>query len=143
MLFGATSLLLLTAGCISSDDGSDLNVGEPAVWYVDPQQDLTPESTTFTALVSRMACNGGVTGEVLAPKIDSGPAEVVITFRVAPKKCAYPASCLSNAEVPFEVELGEPLGQRTLVDGECFQKDGAKTTGFCLPNAKRFVPEPD
>ena len=139
-LFGTTTLLLLTAGCSSSDDGSDLSGGEPAVWYVDPRQDMTPESTTFTALVSRMACNSGVTGNVLAPAIDAGPAEIVITFRVGPDERPGAATCQSNDEVPVEVELREPLGQRSLVDGECSQNDGAKTTGFCLPNATRFAP---
>jgi hypothetical protein len=138
-LAGLAVLVLAMAACSPSDDRSDANPGDPAVWYTDPQQDLRPESTTVTALVSRMACNNGVTGEVLAPKIDMGPSEIVITFQVAPKQPGE-ATCPSNAGVPYEVDLGEPIGQRTLVDGECLGDDGAKTTAFCQPNATRFSP---
>jgi hypothetical protein len=36
--------------------------GDDAAWSLKPDQNLQVTSTVFTALVSRMDCNGGVTG---------------------------------------------------------------------------------
>ncbi|MEU4420783.1 hypothetical protein AB0F81_09160 [Actinoplanes sp. NPDC024001] len=94
-------------------------------------------STTFTALVSRLGCNSGVTGEVLAPRIEPRRSEVVVTFSVAAKPPGEVASCQGNDQVPYEVDLGEPLNGRPLVDGQC--RGPAAGTSFCEPDATRFT----
>src|SRR4051794_26856532 len=43
--------------------------GDPAVWVLRPGEDLQRSSTRFTAVVSRLDCNDGVTGQILAPAI--------------------------------------------------------------------------
>jgi hypothetical protein len=112
--------------------------GDAAVWFLAPDQDLQRSSTTFIALVSRLGCNSGVTGQVLEPEIRTSESEVVVTFSVA--KQLGPADCPSNDQVPYEVDLGEPLQARALVDGQCLPGGAAATTSFCVPDATRFRP---
>ena len=118
------ALAALTVACGSEPAGSDPgsgpassgstgsgSAGDAAVWGLGPDPRLAPRATTFTALVSRLGCNDGVTGEVLPPEIRRSGTEVVVTFSVTPKQDG-PASCPGNDEVPFDVDLGEPLGER-------------------------------
>lgn len=49
----------LPASACSS--GAASVVGAPAVWELDGGQNLGNSSTTFTAMVTRLNCNGGVT----------------------------------------------------------------------------------
>ena len=93
-------------------------VGDAAVWDLAPQQELGKSSTKFTALVSRLGCNDGVTGDVVAPDIRVTATEVTVTFRVLPKQIGA-ADCQGNNKVQFEVDFGEPLAGKSLVDGEC------------------------
>jgi hypothetical protein len=113
--------------------------GDAAVWFVKPGQTLQASSTRFTALVSRLGCNSGVTGHVLAPEIHLTRSEVVVTFAVAPKQ-SDAGTCPSNDEVAYEVVLGEPLQGRALVDGQCRPGGEAATTSFCDPESTRFKP---
>jgi len=91
-----------------------------------PDAKPEPSSTTFTVLVARLGCNGGVTGEVLAPEIRMSESEVILTFRVAPKQRGT-ARCPGNDAVPYEVTLSEALRDRALIDGQS--------------GATRFAPE--
>lgn len=127
-----TALASVAAGC-------QLGGGDAAVWELAPDQRLQPSSTTFTALVSRLGCSSGVTGEVLAPEIRLTESEVVVIFSVAPLE-ARSGTCQGNDQVPYQVELGEPLGDRALVDGECLPGREAATTSFCMPDSVRFRP---
>jgi hypothetical protein len=110
--------------------------GDAAVWFLGPDQKLRDSSTRFVAVVSRLGCNGGVTGEVLAPEIRRGESEIVVTFAVDPRQPG-PAPCQGNDPVPYEVDLGEPLGHRSLVDGECLARGEAVSTSFCSSGARR------
>src|SRR5262245_26414387 len=63
------------AGCANQSPATSpaptttLTKGAAAVWQLAPRQDLTGSATRFTALVTRIACNNGVTGEVFAPGV--------------------------------------------------------------------------
>jgi len=96
-------------------------------------------SRTFTALVSRLGCNNGATGQVLAPEIHMSESEVVVTFSVAPKEPGA-ANCLGNDEVAYEVDLGERVLDRELVDGQVLPGGEAVTTSFCVPDSTRYKP---
>ena len=124
------------AGSGSTGSGS---AGDAAVWVLGPDPRLAPSAATFTALVSRLGCNDGVTGEVLPPEIQRSGTEVVVTFRVRPKQDGA-ASCPSNNDVAFDVDLGEPLGDRALVDGACLPGGAAVTTASCVDGPTRFRP---
>jgi hypothetical protein len=125
--FLSLALFASLAACSSSSDESKaISTSSPymesetgaAVWELDTSQPLTDSSTKFTALVSRKACNDGVTGKVVEPRIESTALEVVVTFRVSPQD-PEGANCPGNELVPYTVDLGEELGSRRLVDGQC------------------------
>lgn len=122
----------LLAWCSVEDTSS-------ATWVVGPDQQLTGETTRFTAVVSRVGCSSGVQGEPQAPEISYTESEVQITFRISPR--IDNGTCRGTAGVPFEVELSEPLGDRSLVDGECRPGSAAWATAFCLEEGVRYRPE--
>lgn len=110
---------------------ADAEEGETAVWLLGSEGLPEADSPTFTALVSRLACSGGVTGEVLDPSIEVSADEVVVTFTVGPLpegEGVY--TCQGNTPVPYVVDLGEPLGARPIVDGACRSTEAASTS-FC------------
>ncbi len=92
--------------------------GDVGIWQLPEGTDVTAETTSFTIEVTRLACAGGVTGEVLEPAVEVTDTEVVIVARVGEQKPGE-YTCPSNDWVPVTVNLPEPIGQRQLVDGEC------------------------
>ncbi|MFG1674724.1 hypothetical protein [Micromonospora sp. NPDC049282] len=66
-------------------------------------------------------------------------SEVVVTFSVAPKPPGA-AACPGNNQVSYEVNLGELLRDRALVDGQCLPDGEAVTTSFCATGPTRFRP---
>ncbi len=73
--------------------------GEPAVWFISSHDNVTSASRSFTAYVTRLACNGGVTGAVLRPTIDERDTRIVVTFTVKPSPGAH--TCQGNDRVPW------------------------------------------
>lgn len=145
-LLPVAGVVLGLAGCASEPRGTAPEgpgagpaVGAAAVWVGGPDQELGPSSTVFTALVSRLGCNSGVTGEVLSPDIRVTESDVIVTFSVAPERSGA-ADCQGNDQVPYEVSLPEPLGDRALVDGQCLDGGEAGTTSFCQPDGTRWAP---
>lgn len=110
-----------------------------AVWTVAPGQQLGAETVEFTALVNRVGCNGGVTGEPQEPDARLGDEEVVVTFTVTPGEPAA-ADCQGNDDVAYDVVLPEPLGERRLVDGQCEPEGEASGNSSCRPDGVRYPP---
>jgi heat shock protein HslJ len=110
--------------------------GDTAVWDVDAAIPPAPSSTYFTVMVTRLGCNGGETGKVLEPDVSADGEQVVVTFSVEPMSGG---DCPSNNSVRYVVELGEPLGDRDLVDGACLAGEAAATS-FCSEGAVRWPP---
>lgn len=112
--------------------------GDVAVWDVDVANPPAGTATTVAALVTRLGCSGGETGEILKPVVSADGERVVVTFSVE----ALPDgdyACPGNNSVPYVIELGEPLGDRELVDGACLSGDAASTS-FCAEGAVRWSP---
>jgi len=123
--------------------------GDPDVWmtaagwattnYLPPvAEEVTSESSTFTAQVTRLGCSSGITGEVVAPEIVLFESEIVVTFSVDPVPQGRDYECPGNDQVPYVVELDEPMGQRQLVDGACLPGGAAETTTLCGDGAARW-----
>lgn len=117
---------------------TDPEPGDAAVWVTNSSEPPSPESSTFTALVSRLGCNSGVTGQVLHPGIRASETDIIVTFTVEPDPDG--GDCPTNDLVPFEVYLGQRLGDRVLVDGACSGDEGAGRTSFCDPDGVRWDP---
>ncbi len=135
------SALVMTLGGCGDEDTSagairtstSLQVGATAVWELGSDASLTASSQTFTAMVSRLACSGGETGEVFEPTVESTAEQVMVTFTVAPLP-EGDHTCPGNDRVPFVVDLGEPLGERSLWDGACDTGEATRTS-FCASEA--------
>jgi hypothetical protein len=95
--------------------------------------------STFTAHVERLDCSGGVTGTVFDPRIELRDDEVVITFMVNELPDG-PQLCPGNDQVAVDVDLGEPIGNRMLVDGACASGTEAASTGACSDGSVRWTP---
>ena len=103
---------------------------------VDPP---TVRATTCQVLVTRVGCNGGVTGEVQEPEVELKSNRVIDTFVVSPGEPGS-ADCQGNPEVPFLPTLPEPLANRALVDGQCLTNDEVANTSFCADGGLRYEP---
>lgn len=129
----AITALLFLAGCQSTSPGSEVTAppGEPgdvATWEL--VGSVTPDSTSFTAGVTRLGCAGGKTGTVLAPQVSYEDARIIVTIDVEalPDDMAY--TCQTNDTVEVTVTLTEPVGERVLVDGACLESE-AGGTSYC------------
>ena len=109
--------------------------GEAAVWNIDLERPPSAHDQSFAALVERLGCNNGETGQVLGPKVVEEPHQVVITFEVAPQ--SGEASCPGNRPVEHEVVLTAAVGDRALVDGACLSGPSV-TTSHCLDGGERW-----
>lgn len=109
--------------------------GDPATWDIDRAVPPSPGSSTFTALVQRLGCSGGVTGAVLRPGIVMTDTEVTITFtaEALPPDKVYP--CPGNDPVPYVVDLGQPIGARSLIDGLCVTDPKMRSISMCADSA--------
>ncbi len=96
-----------------------VEAGEAATWDIDPDAPPQPDAASFPVLVTRVACNSGETGEVFRPRIEEAQGTVVVTFAVAPQPVGGSYDCQGNKPVRTEVQLAEPVGDRTVVDGAC------------------------
>jgi hypothetical protein len=55
---------------------------------------MTRSADSFEVRVTRLACNSGETGRVLAPEIELGDSSVVVTFTVVIKRAKATNRCL-------------------------------------------------
>lgn len=125
---------LTQAACNGSDGG------DPALWVLGEEQ-VTGQTQQFVALVSRVGCSGGVTGEVLQPRVSRSDDAVTVRIDVVPLDDGLPRLCPGNDLVPVMVDLGEPIGDRRLVDGVC--SDGAASgMQACAEGGTRWTPPP-
>lgn len=122
------ALLLLLAGC---GEGSSV-----ATWEVDPDDQLTASTTTFSVIVTRTGCSSGEQGQPETPAIEYTETQVRITFRIRP--AIDSGTCEGVPGVPYEVTLSEPIGDRSLVDGECQPGSEAWATAFCMEEGVRY-----
>lgn len=89
-----------------------------AEWAFDPAQPKPGAATqVFDAMVLEMSCNSGqpADGRIVGPQIVKTADTVLVIFAVRPRPGAQ--SCPSNPSTRIRVDLGEHLGQRTLLDG--------------------------
>lgn len=89
----------------------------PATWRLSPDEAPTSDSRTIRVLLTERACASGRSpeGRVLEPQIEYRVDAIFITLRVRSRAGAQ--ECPGNPEYPLTIELGEPLGDRALVDG--------------------------
>lgn len=87
-----------------------------AQWALDPDVELTPETTELPLLVGEVACASGRAAEGrIDVDVEYGDEQLVVTAWVRPLPGAQ--NCPGNPPTPFLLQLDEPLGDRELVNG--------------------------
>lgn len=119
-------------------NSAGIELGDGAVWTVSPGM-VTSDSTEVVAEVRRLGCAGGMTGRVLEPKVVVRGDEIVITFEVATPigRLNTGIVCASNDVKTFVVNLGEPVGDRRLVDGACERRSPVRDP-WCADDGVRW-----
>lgn len=130
VLIGA--VVVAVSGCSSHGDTSSIpsspstpaSVPEsifPATWQLDPAFDRpSPSDTEVHVVVTERQCaNGQRPGDRLQPpEVALSTDAVVVTFLVESLLVTESTvTCPDNPAVPYDVQLGEPLGERDLFDG--------------------------
>ena len=89
----------------------------PATWAWGSPGAPGPATRTFDALVTERACASGrpPVGRVVGPVVASTADVVLVFFGVHPLPGG--GDCQSNPSLRVPVDLGEPLGDRKLLDG--------------------------
>jgi hypothetical protein len=112
-------------GCsLQPDLGPGLGI---ASFRVAPAEDLDATATEIPVRVTERACNSGedARGRIVVAAIDEGDDSVTVTFAIRLRLGAQ--TCPSNPETPFVLELPEPLGDRSLLDGSSIPPRDATT----------------
>ena len=89
----------------------------PARFVLDPEHEPDPAASTLAIQATEMSCASGEAPSgrsVEAVVLDEDEVSVSIVVLVEP--VTGDANCPSNPSFPLEVDLGEPLGDRTVFD---------------------------
>ena len=92
-----------------------------ADFWLDPDAPAPgPDATTLHGIIVERACANGdpPTGRVRPPVVVYGEGTVTITVTVS--ETPGGADCPGNPSVPITIELSQPLGERTILDGSVF-----------------------
>ena len=91
-----------------------------ASWEVDPGHPTQPDATSLTVLATERACASGksMAGRLEAPIVLYAPDTVTIALVVRAEPGGQ--DCQGNSPEPVLVDLGEPLGSRSLFDGSSY-----------------------
>jgi hypothetical protein len=89
---------------------------EIATWVTDPDSAPDPQSSTLDVLVMERSCANGEppVGREIRPVVLSDEDTIEIVVLIEPVKGM--ANCPGNPWYATTIDLGEPLGERTLVD---------------------------
>ncbi len=92
-----------------------------ATWHLPDGAPIPPPGTDrVTAMVSESECTSGrsAAGRIVAPVIVREPQRILVVFAVRPPVPFGPIeACPAPPPTPFDLELGDRLGQRELLDG--------------------------
>ena len=116
-------VLLVVAGGYAT-----LSRTQEAVWVLPASFHADPTSTSLTIFVVEQGCTSGQAPSITEPEVELGASTVTIAVRTR-ERFALSGSCPSNPPTPVEVELGEPLGDRVLVDAYGDLAEGTAPTG--------------
>lgn len=88
-------------------------------WHLDPDAPaIEPSSTSLEVVLNERECVGGqeIGDRLLGPQIVMTESQVFIAFAAEPPP-GDAFDCPGNPDMPFTVELPEPIGDRELVEG--------------------------
>ncbi len=106
-------------------DDRDPKTTEPAVWFLPGEFVPDPAATSITVLVYEQGCTSGqgAEGNTAPPQVEVTPTQVRITVATYIRKGSQ--FCPNHPTAPLVVDIGQPLGNRELVDVNGHIDDGA------------------
>lgn len=109
-----------------------VHTGDPATWSLDPKGEK-PSATAskIKVLVTGVICSSGESRPVLPPSVARSEDRVVITFAVE-KLPPGNYNCKGIPGSPYTVDLGDPIGNRLLVDGLCLGDGPIVKSAYCV-----------
>ena len=95
-------------------------VGAADFWLDPAAPPPGPDATTLQGLIRERSCAGAdpPDGRIQPPVVVFDEASVVVTVTVRQRPGVQ--DCPGNPAVPITIELGQPLGDRTILDGSVF-----------------------
>jgi len=118
-------------------DDRDPRSTEPAFWYLPPGWVADPAATSIEVVVDSPQCASGVApGDRMAPpQVDVTDTQVRIAVSTYIRKGSQ--ACLGHGTSPLVVDLGQPLGDRQLVDvnGALEERGSGPGGGLVTPSA--------
>lgn len=127
---GTLATVLLVGCAASQPQGAAV-----ATWQLVETRSVTSLSQELHVSVTRLGCASGKTGSVLAPQVKVEADRILIRTDVAALEGAH--ECPSNDSVALTINLGQPIGDRQLVDAACLETEASSTT-FCSDNGLRW-----
>ena len=118
---------------------NDLAHGELATWELQHPDEVSADTENLDIDVKRLACSGGETGNVVDVDVELSGDQITVQAYTEPLE-EEGADCPLNEVVAEDVNLGEPIGERTIVDGACENDDAARTT-FCDSEVRWPAPD--
>ena len=114
MLAAVAATFVLSACALSGPDEAGV-----ATWALAPGQDIGPDTTEFVAMVTELACASGQSseGRIIGPQLEHFVNERTLTVTFQVRSLDGVQACPGNPPTPVRVVLGEPLGDRRLLDG--------------------------
>ena len=127
--------VLVLASCgvpnwAAAGDDSEANqpekpYGTQATWDVADPAAVKPADRAVHLQVQRVDCASGKTGKIVGADVDYQDEQIAIAVHLEP--IVGDQSCQGNEQVPYTVELDEPIGQRELVDAACAARPASGT----------------
>tara|TARA_R100000306_G_scaffold52139_1_gene49048 strand:- start:258 stop:713 length:456 start_codon:yes stop_codon:yes gene_type:complete len=131
---GLLTVLLLALGAGCSTTGESVGV-----WDVADGEELSPDTTSFQALVNNVQCTSGREPVVEDVLVESDASSMTVTVMV--RSYDGDQDCQGTPPVSHVIDLGERLGDRVLIDGGCLPGQQGRDTALCPPDEIRFSPE--
>ena len=108
-------LVLVLGGCGQGGAGQATSDAPLARWQL--ASEPRSEDRTLSLLVQELECASGQSadGRIVPPEVEYQDDAVIVTMRV--ERRSDDEDCNGGPDTPYKLELKEPLGDRTLLDG--------------------------
>lgn len=111
----AVVIAVVSVGCGQSASGRATSDAPLARWQL--AEEPRPKEKTLSLLVQELECATGQSaeGRIVTPEVEYREDAAVVTIRVDRRSDSE--DCPSKPDTPYALELEEPVGARTLLDG--------------------------
>ena len=112
---GALAIAAASVGCGQGASGGSASDAPVARWQLAKEVGQGDESLSLVVQEIECASGRSAEGRIDPPDVEYREDALVITVRV--ERIGDSADCPGNPDTPYELDLDEPVGDRTLLDG--------------------------